>query len=155
MPKVAQTQLFGLLSASDVNISFATILCSRQMLGWTFRGSKYCQLVRTANKEKRLQWVIENLPEIEASGFDNVILTDEASVQLESQRRHSYRKKGRASCFETTPKASYKGPCVGWHQQKGPTPIVIFEGKMNASLYIEVLLQNGLVSIMNFQIPIG
>ena len=66
-----------------MRISFSTILRARQVLGWTFRGSKYCQLIRNANKVKRLQWAIENLPEIEASGFDNVIWTDEASVQLE------------------------------------------------------------------------
>ena len=36
--------------------------------------------------------------------------------------------------------------------KKGPTPIVIFEGKMNASLYIEVL-QTGLLGFLSNTFP--
>ena len=37
-------------------------------------------------------WAIENLHEVLTDGFDNVIWTDETTVQLESHRRHSYNK---------------------------------------------------------------
>ena len=37
-------------------LSLKTILASRTKLGWTFRGSAYCQLIRYVNKAKRLAW---------------------------------------------------------------------------------------------------
>lgn len=88
-------QLHQLLLRSRHYISLRTILRCRTELGWTFRGSAYCQLIRAVNKEKRLQWARDNL--IEASnGFNDVIWTDESSIQLETHRRHSYRKLGDA-----------------------------------------------------------
>lgn len=86
-------QLHKLLVEKGVNISIATILRCRDSLGWTFRGSSYCQLIRTANKQKRLEWAREYLNEAE-TGFDNVIWSDESSVQLETHKRFCYRKKG-------------------------------------------------------------
>ena len=38
-------QLHVLLVSNGFDISLSTILRSRTMLGWTFRGSKYCQLI--------------------------------------------------------------------------------------------------------------
>ena len=144
-------QLHTLLTQHGVNISFATILRSRQLLGWTFRGSKYCQVIRNANKVKRLQFAIEYLPEIEASGFDNVIWTDESSIQLESHRRHSYRK-GEPAVLKPRPKTPVKVHVWAGISKKGPTPIIIFEGIMDADLYIEIL-QQGLLGFIHNTFP--
>ena len=57
---------------------------ARSRIGWTFRGSAYCQLIRDANKEKKLIWAWENLTAAVTDGFKNVIWTDETSIQLES-----------------------------------------------------------------------
>ena len=87
-------QLRTILSAAGHPLSLRTILRSRSKLGWTFRGSAYCQLIRHANKQARLKWAEEQLTASQNDGFKNVIWTDESSIQLESHRRHSYRKKG-------------------------------------------------------------
>ena len=84
-----------LLLSNRYSISLSTILRCRTELGWTFRGSAYCQLIRGVNKEKRLEWARKYLPEADG-GFDNVVWTDESSIQLETHRRHSYRKRGDA-----------------------------------------------------------
>ena len=47
-------QLYVLLRSKGINISRRTVLRCRTSLGWTFRGSAYCQMVRNVNKEKRL-----------------------------------------------------------------------------------------------------
>ena len=86
-------QIYHLLKEKGINISIWTIFRCRKDLGWTFRGSAYCQLIRHANKEKRLQWAKENIDEAE-DGFDDVIFTDESSVQLESHKQYCHRKKG-------------------------------------------------------------
>lgn len=85
-------QLHHLLSEKGYSISLRTILRCRTTLGWTFRGSAYCQLIRDANKLKRLQWAQEHRDDL----FDDVIWTDECTVQMESHRRFACRKRGEA-----------------------------------------------------------
>jgi hypothetical protein len=45
-----------MLVENGIQISFRTILRCRTALGWTFRVSTYRQLIREANKIKRLDW---------------------------------------------------------------------------------------------------
>ena len=71
-------QLEALLIARHHPLSLSTILRCRQQLGWTFRGSAYCQLIRVA---KRLQFAQDFLHEA-ATGFNDVVFTDETSIQL-------------------------------------------------------------------------
>ena len=54
-------QLQKLLVDKEHQLSLQTILRSRSKLGWTFRGSAYCQLIREANKVKRLEWAQKHL----------------------------------------------------------------------------------------------
>ena len=77
-------------------ISCKTILRCRTELGWTFRGSAYCQLIRDVNKAKRLEWARQNLHEAE-TGFQDVVWTDESSIQMETHKRYCYRKIGQAA----------------------------------------------------------
>ena len=85
-------QLHRLLTEKGYSISLRTILRCRTALGWTFRGSAYCQLIREANKVKRLTWVQQHL----SDSFDNVVWTDECTVQMESHRRFACRKRREA-----------------------------------------------------------
>ena len=62
-------------------------------------------LIHQENKEKRLRWAREYLNESE-DGFDNVIWTDESSIQCETHKHFCYRKK---NC---PPKR--KPRCVTW-----------------------------------------
>ena len=55
------SQLGHPLHVNGIGISRTTILRCRRQLGWTFRGSAYCQLIREVNREKRLTWCQENL----------------------------------------------------------------------------------------------
>ena len=58
-------------------VSKKTILHCCTTLVWTFMGSTYCQLICEANKLKRLEWA----KQYRNDTFDNVIWTDEYSVQ--------------------------------------------------------------------------
>ena len=86
-------QLHQMLKEKGFDISIWTIFRCRKELGWTFRGSAYCQLLRNANKIKRLEWAKQYIDEAE-DGFEDVIFTDETSVQLETHKRYCFRKKG-------------------------------------------------------------
>ena len=61
-----------------------------RLLGWTFRGAAYCQLIRVQNREKRLHWAQKYL----GKDFDDVFWTDETSVQMETHRRFCCCKRG-------------------------------------------------------------
>ena len=84
------TQLHALLKSRGYLLWLRTILRCRTSLGWTFRGSSYCQLIRSANKVKRLEWAKENI----GKDFSDVVWTDECSIQLSTHRRLCCRKKG-------------------------------------------------------------
>ena len=59
--KTTAYQLHELLKTHGISISLRTVLRCRTSLGWTFRGSAYCQLIRHIHKEKRLAWARENV----------------------------------------------------------------------------------------------
>ena len=75
-------QLMCLLAAHHRPLSLSTILRCRQKLGWTFRGSAYCQLIRAANKAKRLEFARDFLHEV-ATGFSDVVYTDETYIVMQ------------------------------------------------------------------------
>ena len=75
------SQLHVLLTGLGYTLNLRTILLCRTSLGWTFRGSGYCQLIRDVNKQKRLDFARGH----RSDNFINVVFTDECSVQLESQ----------------------------------------------------------------------
>ena len=85
------------------SISLTTILKGRKMLGWTFRGTAYCQMIRDVNKEKRLAWALAN----KDATFEDVIWTDETSVQLESHRRFCCRKRGQEAKIQAPTETSH------------------------------------------------
>ena len=74
------TQLQAMLASRMIYVSLATIVRNTLELGWTYCGSAYCQLIRHANKQKRLDWAKIYLHD----DFDNVIWSDETTVQLDS-----------------------------------------------------------------------
>ena len=90
MQETTATQLQAKLAAHGCYISLITILRNRCQLGWVYRGSAYCQLIRNENKQKRLEWARANLD----NNFDDVIWSDESSIQLDCHRRYCCRKEG-------------------------------------------------------------
>ena len=124
-----------LLQQSQRLLSLSTILHVRRELGWTYRGSAYCQLIRQANKEKRLEWARAHLHD----NFEDVLWTDESSVQLECHKRFCCRKEGE----QPRPKPRAKHPVkvhvwagIGWH---GATKICFFDGIMDGAMYVRIL----------------
>ena len=86
------TQLLKHLENQGFNISQSSIIRARKTLGWTFHGSRYCQMIRARNKERRLAWAKANI----GNNFEDVVWTDECIIQLENHRTFSYRNVGTA-----------------------------------------------------------
>ncbi len=86
------TQLHQFLTSKGYSISLRTILRCRMALGWTFRGSAYCQHIHEENKVKRLEWAWNH----QGYDFAEAIWTDECTVKMESHRCFACRKRGEA-----------------------------------------------------------
>ena len=81
---------------------------------------------------------MQNIYEALVCRFEDIIWTNETTVQLESHRRHSYRKKGEPAVLKPRPKHPTKVHVWAGMSKKGKTLIVIFEGLMDATFYITV-----------------
>lgn len=105
------------------------------------------RFIREANKQKRLDWAMDHLNESQSNGFENVLWTDESSIQMECHRRFCNRKNGEQAKPKPRSAIIILLDCYnimhnfigGGISCKGATPIVIFEGIMNADGFIKVL----------------
>ena len=88
--EMTSAQIQKKLAKRGVAVSSSTVRRSRKQQGWTLQRTAYCQLIRDANKVKRLEYA----QRIMESGdtFHNVIFSDECSISLVQYRRTCYRK---------------------------------------------------------------
>jgi len=132
--------------------SLATVGRCRQRLGWTSRATRYCQLIRAANKLKRVDFC-KNLLDTQDT-FDDVVFTDEAMVVLTPYVRRCYHKKGQPRKYKPKPKYPTRVLIWGGISRKGATRAVIFTGIMDAQRYVEIL-QHGLLPFIRAKFPNG
>lgn len=123
--------------ADYVTYSERTIARVRSELGWTFTTARYCQAIRDGNKEKRVAWVNSCLETEEC--FEDVIFTDECTVQLECHRRKSFRKKNAPRKFKYRHKHPPKIHVWAGISKRGATQLVMFGGIMTATRYGDIL----------------
>lgn len=116
-------------------LSKRTVLKGRKRLGWTSRGTAYCQLIRDVNKQKRLDWAMAHRND----DFHDVIWSDETTVQLESHRRFCCRKRGQKPRYKPRPKHPTKVHVWAGISWNGSTKVCIFDGIMNAEMYVDIL----------------
>ena len=92
---------------------------NRIELGWIYQGSAYCQLIRDVNKVKRKLWAQTYLHD----NFDDVIWSDETTVQLENHRRLCYRKDGEKPRLKPRPKHPIKVHVWAGISKRGATEV--------------------------------
>ena len=85
--KTTVAQLRKILHEKGHDLSLSTVSRTRAFHGMTFRGSPrsaHRQIIRDANKTRRLEWALQYEAEAEAeAGFCDVVYTDETSILLE------------------------------------------------------------------------
>ena len=138
------------LARRGVVVHPSTVRRSRKQQGWTLQRTRYCQLIRDANKVKRLEFAQKVLET--GDTFNNVIFTDECSVSLEQFRRTCYRKVGEPARRKPKPKHPLKLHVWAGISRQGATKICIFEGIMAADLYCEIL-ESHLLPFINVHLP--
>ena len=74
--KTTGCELQKLLSKDGITSCASIALTWRQQLGWTSKGTSYCQMIWEVNKEKRLASAIKNKDMF----WEDVLYTDETTV---------------------------------------------------------------------------
>ena len=110
------------------SLSLETVRRGRRKLGWVSTTPKYCQLIREVNKDKNLAWCKEQKAD---ETFDNVIWSDECSVQLEAHSLRCYRKEGQPKKLKPRPKHPLKIHIWGGISS-------IFSGKLCATKLVKI-----------------
>ena len=100
--------------------------------------TRYCALINEVNCAKRVTWCEERkaLKDLE---FENVIWTDECTVQLEPHRKRYFHKEGQPPRLTGKLKHAPKVNIWGGISHKGATSIVIFTGILTATRYTDIL----------------
>lgn len=83
--------------------------------GYTHSKPRYGQMVRDANKLKRVEFC-ERLIAADDT-FDNVIFSDECSIQLHQNKLHSYRQKDACATVLPKPKHPLQDTSLGSYKQ--------------------------------------
>ena len=129
------THLHDRLIQHGISLSLCTVLRSWELLGWTYRGSAYCQLIRDVNKQKRLEWALQH----QNDNFETVIFSDEASIRIETHRLRCYHIKGEQPKPKPRPKHPAKVHAWAGISKQGATSIAIFTAIMDANFYLSIL----------------
>ena len=134
------------------DVSLSTIKRCRREIGWVCTRPHYCQLIRENNKVKRKEWCQKQIDNRE--NFENVIFTDECTVQLDHHGRLSFRKEKEQRMLKQRPKHPAKIHIWGGISIRGPTRIIMFTGKMDAIRYGKII-EAGLVPFVRACFPDG
>ena len=148
--EMTSAQIQKKLAKRGVAVSLSTVRRSRKQQGWTLQRTAYCQLIRDANKVKRLEYA----QRIMESGdtFHNVIFSDERSISLVQYRRTCYRKVDEPTKRKPKPKHPLKVHVWAGISRHGATKVCIFDGIMDADLFCNIL-ETTLVPFIREKLP--
>ena len=107
-------QLVGILHTRGHTFPKQTTIRARTLLGLTSHGSRYCQMIRNAKKEKRVEWAQGNLN----NTFNNVVWTDESMIMLENHCTFATRRSEKLKT-KGTGKAALQGHSLSRNIKQG------------------------------------
>ena len=136
-----------------LNFSVTKVKGLRKKLGWLSSGTKYCQLVREANRAKRLEFSQKCLDTKET--FDDVIFTDECTLALENNARLSFHRWWEPPKLKGRPKHPLKVHVWAGISRRGPTSLLKFEGIMKSEFFVESIMKDTLEPFVREVFPEG
>ena len=122
----------------SLNVSVSAVKRARVELGWTAKKMRYGVLVSEVNQKKRVEWCRER-QETGDMEFDDVLFTDECTVQLDSHRRVTFYKKGQPVKYKMKAKHPPKVNVWAGISSRGATKVVVFTGTLTATRYVDIL----------------
>jgi transposase len=120
-----------------INASITVINCQRRRMGWVQTGTRYCQMIRAVNKEKRLFFCTNLL--VQKEDFSDCIFTDESTVRCERFLSKQFRRIGEPAILKPKPKHPLSVHVWAGISRNGTTDIAIFTGIMDSSGYQTIM----------------
>ena len=150
-PFQSSRDILRLLQSRGTSISQESARNVISAAGFTYANTRYCQMIRESNQLKRLEFCNRLIDSNDA--LEDVIFTDETSVQLNQNVNVSYRKKSAARTMKPKPKHPLKVHVYGAISRRGPMNIVIFEGIMDAEFFTTSLIESNVVPFIRQTFP--
>lgn len=122
---------------NGTNVSLNTVRKAIGAAGWVSTAPRYCQLIRDANKDARVQFCQNLIASHEQ--FQDVIFSDETTMQLHDKKIGAYQRKETAAPTNAEPKHPLKVHVWGGISKRGATAIIIFDGIIDAFFVPEIL----------------
>ncbi|CAC5383315.1 unnamed protein product [Mytilus coruscus] len=142
---------YRLLADKGTHTSKSTVKKVIKAAGYTASSPRYGQMVREPNKLKRV--LFSKAVIADNDNFDNIIFTDECSVQLHDNKVIIYREKDSVAPVLPKPKHPLKVHVWAGISRRGTTSILIFENIMTSAFYINSILATGLIPFINRVYP--
>ena len=150
---MTSTDIHRLLAEKGSHTSKTTVHKVIDAAGFTGGAPRYGQMIRHVNKEKRMTFCKTLITKNDS--FNDIIFTDECSVQLHGNKIVVYREKDCPAPIIPKPKHPLKIHVWAGISRKGTTSIVIFDGIMTSSYYTETILTHGLLPFIQKVYPNG
>jgi hypothetical protein len=141
------------LKERNVNAGLTTVRKAIDVAGFVSSKPRYCQLIRDVNKAIRVDFCKELITSDEKS--EEVIFTDETSIQLHDNKTVAYRQKDAVSPNHCKSKHALKVHLWGGISKCGATKLFAFDGIMWADFYTHEILSNTLLPFIRKVYPEG
>lgn len=132
-------------------VSLSTVKRVIDRCGFTSDVPRYSHMVRGANQQPRVDFC--NMLIRNNDNLNDVIFSDESSIQLHNNKSACYRLKGHGNRQIPKPKHPLKVHVWAGISRKGPTQIFVFEGIMDSQFYTEHILGNVLKPFVAEEYP--
>lgn len=142
-----------LAEQNGTHVSITTVRKAIDAAGWVATAPRYCQMIRDKNKEARLQFCKDLITTDDR--FEDVIFSDETTLQLHDNKVGAYRRKESALPTNAKPKHPLKVHVWGAISKRGATQLVIFDGIMDAAFFVPEVLESTLKPFIDAVYPDG
>lgn len=150
-PSTSSRQVYSELKAAGAQFSLSTTKRAIEAVGFTASKPSYGQLVREVNKVKRVEFCQMLIDTNET--FDDIIFSDESSIQLHQNKTVMYRLKGSLPAALPKPKHPLKVHVWAAISRRGPSKITIFDGIMEKEFFTKSILRDNLLPFIKERFP--
>lgn len=140
-----------ILDEFNESFSVSKVKDLRKKLGWLADKTRYCQLVREANREKRFHFATNCIST--GDQFDNVIWSDECNVQLDWNGTLTFHRWWEPCPQKGKPKHPFKVCVWASISKRGASPILTFTGIMESTFYCSEIIKETLVPFIREAFP--
>lgn len=150
-PNQSSRDIHKVLKADGADFSLGTTKNVIKAAGFTNSSPRYAQMVRDVNKTKRFEFCTKL---IEANdSFDDVIFSDESSIQLHNNKTTSYRPVDSLNPAMPKPKHPLKLHVWAAISRRGATRITIFKDIMQKEFFTNSILKDNLLPFVIRKFP--